>query len=86
MHKEDLALNILQELIYHKTQPNQIIYIQYKCIKRIWHQISYESWYAIKPNQIRRPNLFIVKQKENLDVSANERVKFKKTWKNILSS
>ena len=25
MYKEDLALNILQGLIYHKTQPNQIL-------------------------------------------------------------
>ena len=27
MNKEDLALNNLQWLICHKTQPNQIIYI-----------------------------------------------------------
>ena len=27
MYKEDLALNNLQWLIWHKTQPNQIIYI-----------------------------------------------------------
>ena len=27
MYKEDLALNNLQALICHKTQPNQIIYI-----------------------------------------------------------
>ena len=27
MYKQDLALNNLQWLIYHKTQPNQIIYI-----------------------------------------------------------
>ena len=27
MYKEDLVLNNLQWLIYHKTQPNQIIYI-----------------------------------------------------------
>ena len=27
MYKEGLALNNLQWLIYHKTQPNQIIYI-----------------------------------------------------------
>ena len=37
MYKEDLALNNLQWLICHKTQPNQIIYITYMCIKRIWH-------------------------------------------------
>ena len=37
MYKEDLALNNLQWLICHKTQPNQIIYIKYICIKRIWH-------------------------------------------------
>ena len=27
MYKEDLALNNLRWLVYHKTQPNQIIYI-----------------------------------------------------------
>ena len=27
MYKEDLALNNLQWLICHKTQPNQILYI-----------------------------------------------------------
>ena len=37
MYKEDLALNNLQWLICHKTQLNQIKYIQYICIKRIWH-------------------------------------------------
>ena len=35
MYKEDLALNNLQWLICHKTQPNKIIYIYYICIKRI---------------------------------------------------
>ena len=37
MYKEDLALNNLQWLICHKTQPKQIIYIYYICTKRIWH-------------------------------------------------
>ena len=37
MYKEDLALNQLQWLICHKTKLNQIIYILYTCIKRIWH-------------------------------------------------
>ena len=27
MYKEDVILNDLQWLIYHKTQPNEIIYI-----------------------------------------------------------
>ena len=31
MYKEDLALNNLQWLICHKTQPNQIIYLIYMC-------------------------------------------------------
>ena len=35
MYKEDLALNNLEWLICHKIQPNKVIYIQYKCIKRI---------------------------------------------------
>ena len=29
----------------------QIIYIQYICINRIWHLMTYNGWYAIKPNQ-----------------------------------
>ena len=33
MYEEDLALNNLQWLICHKTQPNQIINIQYIYIK-----------------------------------------------------
>ena len=40
MYKEDLALNNLQWLICHKTQQNQILYIWYICIKRIWHWIT----------------------------------------------
>ena len=37
MHKVDFALNKLQWFIGHKTEPNQIIYIQYIRVKRIWH-------------------------------------------------
>ena len=37
MYKQDLASNNLQWLMCHKTQPNQIIYIQHMCIKKIWH-------------------------------------------------
>ena len=51
MYKEELVLNNLQWLICHKTQPNQIIYIWYVCIKRIWHWITYNGWYTIKLNQ-----------------------------------
>ena len=40
MFKKDLALNNRQQLICHKTQPNQIIYIQYIRIKRICHYIT----------------------------------------------
>ena len=36
-YEKDLELYNLQCLIYHKTQPNQILYIEYICIKRIWH-------------------------------------------------
>ena len=34
MYKQDLALNNLQ---CDKTQPNQVLYIWYICIKKIWH-------------------------------------------------
>ena len=31
----------------------QIIYIEfiYICIKSVWHYITYNGWYAMKPNQ-----------------------------------
>ena len=37
--KEDLALNIPEWFICHKTKPNQVTYILYIyiCIKKIWH-------------------------------------------------
>ena len=54
MYKEDFTLNNLQGLVCHKTQPNQIIYIQYIRIKRIWHKITYNGRYAIKPNQTKQ--------------------------------
>ena len=40
MYKKDVALNNLERLISHKknqTKSNQIIYISYICIKRMWH-------------------------------------------------
>ena len=37
VYKQDLVSNNLQWLIYHKTQPNQIIYFYDICIKTIWH-------------------------------------------------
>ena len=43
MYKEDLALNNLQGLICHETQPNQIVYIQYIYMKMIWHLITYNG-------------------------------------------
>ena len=46
MYKEYLALNNLQWLICYKTNPTQIIHIQYICIN-----ITYNGRYAIKPNQ-----------------------------------
>ena len=50
MYKEDLGSNNLKYLIFHKMKPNKIIYIWYICIKRIWHLITYNGWYAVKPN------------------------------------
>ena len=37
MSKEDLVLNDLQWLKCHKIEPNPILYIQYICLKKIWH-------------------------------------------------
>ena len=28
-------------------------YIKYLCINRIFHQITYNAWYAIKPNETK---------------------------------
>ena len=55
MYKEDLTLNNLPWLICHKnqTKPNQILYIQYICIKRIWPLITHNGWYALKLNQTK---------------------------------
>ena len=50
MYKEDLALDNLQELIYHKSQPTTAVLLQ----EWLWH----EGWYAIKQkktNQICSP-------------------------------
>ena len=33
----DFTLNNPPWLMFHKIQPNQILYIKYICIKRIWH-------------------------------------------------
>ena len=51
MYKEDLALNNLQRLICHKTQPNQILYIQY--IYMCVYKADLALNKAIKPNQIK---------------------------------
>ena len=54
MYKEDLALNNPEWLICFKTkQPQNHMYIWYICIKRIWLQITYSSWYAIKQNKAK---------------------------------
>ena len=56
MYKQDLTLNNLQWLICHKIQPKQIIYIQYICIKKIWHCIIHNGSYTIKSNQTIKKN------------------------------
>ena len=52
-NKQDMALNNLQGLIYHKTKQNQTISYIFNIyvIKRIWHQITYNGRYGIKPKQ-----------------------------------
>ena len=55
MYKEDLALDKQQWLLCHEKQPNQILYIKYICIKRIWLWITNDGWYAKKLNQTK-PN------------------------------
>ena len=80
MYKEDLALNNLQWLMCHKTQPKQIIYIQYICIKRIWHYITYNGWYAIKLNQ-PKPNLGFY---QGIGFTANNPTRLKRIYDSIL--
>ena len=65
VYKPELALNTLQWLVCHKTQSNQIIYNQYIPIKRIWHEITYNGWYAGKPSQTKSYifNVYIYKEK-----------------------
>ena len=46
MYKEGLPLENQQWLVCHQsnqTKPNQTILMEYKCTKRIWHFINYNS-------------------------------------------
>ena len=54
MSKDNLAIKNLQRLICYKTQPNQIIYIQYICIKRTLaiNNLQWLICHKNKPNQI----------------------------------
>ena len=54
MYKEDLALNNLQRLICHKTQLNQIIYIEYIYIKEdlVLNNLQWLICCKTLPNQI----------------------------------
>ena len=60
MFKEDLALNNLQGLIFHKTKQKQILYAWCMCIKMIWNQITCNAWYAIKPNQTKPNHIYLI--------------------------
>ena len=55
MYKDNFALNNLQSLIYHKTQPNQIIYIYNIYIYKQDLALNIQQWlicYKTQPNQI----------------------------------
>ena len=55
MYKEDLALNKLKWLICYKTQPNQIIYIQYIYMYKEGLALNKLKWLIClktQPNQI----------------------------------
>ena len=53
MYKEDLALNNLQWLICHKTQPNQIIYILYMYKEdSALYNLQWFMCHKTQPNQI----------------------------------
>ena len=50
-----MVLNKPQRLTHHQnkeTKPNQIYLIHFE-INRIWHSITYNGWYTIKPNQTK---------------------------------
>ena len=53
MYKEDLALNNLQRLICHKTQPNQIIYLIYMFKEDLaLNNLQWLICHKTQPNQI----------------------------------
>ena len=53
MYEEDLALNNLQWLICHKTQPNQIIYLIYMYEEDLaLNNLQWLICHKTQPNQI----------------------------------
>ena len=53
MYKEELALNDLQWLICHKTQPNQNIYLIYMSKKELaLNNLQWLICHKTQPNQI----------------------------------
>ena len=68
MYEQDLVLNNIQWLICHKTQPNQIIYIQYIYIYLMPNPvyITYNGWYDIKAKQTKLYIYLIYMFKEDL--------------------
>ena len=69
VHKEDLALDNLQRIIWHEALPSQIIYILYVGIKRIWDEITCKGWYAIKLNLTKSYVYLIYMYKEELSLN-----------------
>ena len=57
MCKEDLSLNNLQWFIYHKTKPNQIMYVcMYVCMYKDGLALNNPQWFIYhktKPNQTK---------------------------------
>ena len=54
MYKKDLALNNLQWLICHKSQPNQILYIHIYVYKKdlAWNNLQWLICHKTQPNDI----------------------------------
>ena len=50
-YKETVEVVQLARLKIFSTKFINKLWILYVCIKRIWHEIAYTSWYAVKPKQ-----------------------------------
>ena len=58
MHKKESVLDHLQRLICHRNQLKQVIYLIH-IYKSIRHQMTFNGWYVVKPNQTKPNHIFL---------------------------